>query len=185
MEESHVVWGLCVDRRCALRGWKLGSKLRTHHLGQTGTQAVQSGRRWVWLAIVNVTNFGGQLFGHLGAKKGNPVPFLSLVMGHFFPQHQCWSSPGHCIPKPPFPEPSLPGYRGPNTVPGGCTTQRRQTCGGPPGGTISHQGISGEQELTIHVGKDVVFLRPFWVFVVMYFYLLQVLGAFFLLLGLR
>lgn len=145
-----------------VKGLKVGVQTQNPPFGgRQGPKLSRAGGSGFGQPKVSVTNFGGKISGHLGKQQGNPVPFLSLVMGHFFPQHQCWSSPGHCLPKPPFPEPRLPGYRGPCTVPGGCTTQRRQACRGPPGGTISHQGISGEQELTIHVRKDAVFLRPF------------------------
>lgn len=72
------------------------------------------------------------------------VSLLSLVMGHFFPKHQCWGTPRHRLPEPTSPEPGCPVYYGPSTAPGGRPAQCGQAGGGPPGGAVSHQGLPGK-----------------------------------------
>lgn len=72
------------------------------------------------------------------------VPSLFLVMGHFFPKHQCWSAAGHRLPEPAPPEPGLPVCHGASTAPGGRPAQRGQAGGGPPGSAVSHQSLPGK-----------------------------------------
>lgn len=72
------------------------------------------------------------------------VPSLSLVVGHFFPKHQCRSAARHRLPEPAPPEPGLPVCHGTSTAPGGRTAQRGQAGGGPLGSAVSHQSLPGK-----------------------------------------